>query len=89
MNPSQVHNVVKPRPLEALRQDSRGTNLGHGCSTATSQEKSQQLDKIQAQLRAEFQSCGQRYEKSSVCHLTRQTGQHETVEWKDLALVPS
>ena len=55
----EVHNTIEPGVVEALRQDSRGTNLGHGCSTATSQEKFQQLDKIQAQLQSEFQKHGE------------------------------
>ena len=44
--------------VEALRQDPRGTDLGHVCSTATSQEKSQQSYKPQAQLWAENQNYG-------------------------------
>ena len=40
--------------MEALRQDPRGTDLGHGCSTATSQEKSQQSNEALVQLRAEY-----------------------------------
>ena len=54
-NTSQVHDTIEPGAVEALRQDPRGTDLGHGCSTATSQEKSQQA---QAQLRAEYQNYG-------------------------------
>ena len=87
-NSSQVHNTIEPRAVEALRQDPRGTNLGYGCSTATSREKFQQPYEVQAQLRAEFQNYGNRQEEPSVCYFTRQTGRHKTVEWEDLLLVP-
>ena len=72
----KVHNTIEPGVVEALGQDSRGANLGHGCPTVTSQEKSQQLDKVQAQLRAEFQGFGKGQEEPSVCQFTRQTGRH-------------
>ena len=55
----KIHNTIEPGVVEALRQNSRRTNIGHGCATTTSQEKFQHLTKIQTQLRAEFQSYGE------------------------------
>ena len=86
-NPSQVHNAVKSRPLEALRQDPRGTNLGHGCPTAPSQEKFHQFDKIQAQLQSEFQNHREGQEEPSFCLFTGQIRRYQAVEWQDLLLV--
>ena len=61
---------VESVTVAAFRQDYGGTNLGHGCSTAASQEKFQQFNKVQAQLRAKFRNNGKRQEESSFCQFT-------------------
>ena len=74
--------------MEAFQQDPGGTNLGHGCSTASSQEKFQQFNKVQAQLRAEFQNNRKGQKEPSFCQFARQTWRYQAVEWQDIQLVP-
>ena len=74
--------------MEAFQQDSGGTDLGHGCPIAASQEKFQQFNKVQAQLRAEFQNNGEGQKEPSFCQFTWKIGRHQAVEQQDILLVP-
>ena len=65
--------------MEALRQDSRGTNLSHGCPTAASQEGLQQFNKVQAQLWAELQNKGKRQKDTPFAKSPDKLG--DTKQW--------
>ena len=78
-NTNKVHNPVESGTVEAFRQDPGGTDLGHGCSAATNQEKFQQFNKVQAQLWAEFQINGKGQKEASFANSPSNLG--DTKQW--------
>ena len=71
-NASQAYNIVKPRPLETLRQNSQGTDPGYGCPTVTGQKGFQQPSKVQVERHPWYQTNGEGQKEPPICQFTRQ-----------------